>query len=66
MSDNSLSDHGLTRGLPLVRGTTTPAAPSSTPTAGVASTAAPMDHSHPSRIPTVAPANPVNGDFWMV
>jgi len=46
--------------------TSTPAAPTTTGSAGANAAYARGDHAHPSRIATSAPASPVNGDIWMV
>jgi hypothetical protein len=46
--------------------TSTPAAPTTTGSAGANAAYARGDHAHPSRISTSAPASPVNGDIWMV
>ena len=68
---------GSTPNLPLVTTTggtvtagawhaATPAAPTTTGSAGASNSPARGDHAHPSRIATSAPASPVNGDIWMV
>jgi hypothetical protein len=43
----------------------TPSAPSEAGTVGTSTSYARGDHSHPSRIATVAPAVPQNGDIWI-